>query len=158
MIWLMEEPINVSVNVNATPETVWNLVADLPRMGEWSPECTGVAWKGGAKGPAVGVKFTGKNRMGVRRWSTQGTIVAATPGSELAWDVKAMGMSVARWSYSIVPKPDGGCTVTERWEDHRSKVLEKIAPVVSGVSDRRAHNEAGMKATLANLKTAAEQT
>ena len=153
----MEQPISISVDVNATPETVWNLVSDLPRMGEWSPECTGVVWKGGAKGPAVGVKFTGKNKSGFRRWSTQSTITAATPGAELAWDTKAMGLPVARWSYSIEAKPDGGCTVTERWEDQRNKVFEAMGPVVAGVKDRRAHNEAGMKTTLERLKAAAEK-
>ena len=45
---------------------------DLARMGEWSPECTGVKWAGAAPGPggpSVGAVFKGKNKIGIRRWS-----------------------------------------------------------------------------------------
>jgi len=41
----VEEPADVSVttHVDAPAEVVYDLVADLPRMGRWSPECTSVA-------------------------------------------------------------------------------------------------------------------
>ena len=37
--------------VDAAPERIYDLVADLPRMGEWSPECQRVEWEDGANGP-----------------------------------------------------------------------------------------------------------
>ena len=43
--------------VEAAPERIYDLVADLPRMGEWSPECQRVEWEGGADGPAEGARF-----------------------------------------------------------------------------------------------------
>jgi len=56
--------VSVSRDVSATPEEVWKLITDLPRMGEWSPENRGGTWAKGATGPAVGAHFAGKNKNG----------------------------------------------------------------------------------------------
>lgn len=153
-----QKQIAVSVDVAASPETVWGLISDLERMGEWSPECTGVKWAGSAPGPAgpsVGAVFKGKNQIGIRRWSTKGTIVAADPNRKIAWDTAALGLPVARWSYTIEPSASG-CQVTETWEDKRGAFINFVGPLSTGVKDRAAHNEAGMRTTLERLKVAAE--
>ena len=148
---------SVTAHIAAPPEAVYDLVADLPRMGEWSPECTSVAWRGGATAAAPGVRFRGRNRNGVRRWSTTCTVVAAERGKELAWDVKAPGgFPVARWRYTFAPSPDGGCEVTESTEDRRGWFMKTFAGAATGVSDREARNRQSMAATLAALKQAAE--
>jgi hypothetical protein len=161
--------VAVSLDIGAGPEVVWGLVSDLARMGEWSPECTGVVWKGSRgfggvprkgsgppSGPAVGAVFKGKNRIGMRRWATKGTIVAAEPNRRLAWDIAALGLPVARWTYTIEPGADGGCRVTETWNDKRGALINFVGPITTGVKDRAAHNEAGMRTTLERLKGAAE--
>ena len=153
-----EQQVSVSIDVGASPEIIWGLVSDLARMGDWSPECTGVKWAGaapGPTGPTVGAVFKGRNKIGIRRWSTKGTIVAADPNQRIAWDIAALGLPVARWSYSIDPG-DGGCRVTERWEDKRGAIVNAVGPLTTGVKDRAAHNEAGMRTTLERLKAAAE--
>jgi polyketide cyclase/dehydrase/lipid transport protein len=33
-----------SIEIHASPEAVYDLVSDLPRMGEWSPENIGGEW------------------------------------------------------------------------------------------------------------------
>jgi uncharacterized protein YndB with AHSA1/START domain len=153
-----QKQISVSVDVAASPETVWTLISDLERMGEWSPECTGVRWAGNAPGPAgpsVGAVFKGKNAIGIRRWSTKGTIVAADQNRKLAWDTAALGLPVARWTYAIEPS-GGGCRVTETWDDKRGALINFVGPITTGVKDRISHNEAGMRTTLERLKAAAE--
>jgi uncharacterized protein YndB with AHSA1/START domain len=155
-----EQPkqVSVSVDVKASPAVVWSLISDLNRMGEWSPECTGVNWAGAAPGPggpSVGALFKGRNKRGIRRWSTKGTIVAAEPNQRVAWDISALGLPAARWSYTIAAG-DGGCRVTETWEDKRGAFLSFVGPLATGVKDRSSHNEAGMRATLDRLKAAAE--
>jgi uncharacterized protein YndB with AHSA1/START domain len=153
-----QKQISVSVDVAASPETVWSLLSDLSRMGEWSPECTGVKWAGsppGPAGPSIGAVFKGKNQIGIRRWSTKGTIVVAEPNQKIAWDTAALGLPVARWSYTIASS-DGGCRVTETWDDKRGALLNLVGPLTTGVKDRVGHNEAGMRKTLENLKAAAE--
>jgi uncharacterized protein YndB with AHSA1/START domain len=150
--------VSVSVDVAASPQIVWSLVSDLARMGDWSPECTGVRWAGaapGPSGPTVGMVFKGRNKNGVRRWSTKGTILVADPNRRIAWDIAALGLPGARWSYIIEPG-DGGCRVTESWEDKRGALLSFVGPMATGVKDRAAHNEAGMRTTLERLKAAAE--
>ena len=42
-----------SLEINASPETVYDLVSDLARMGEWSPENIGGEWQGGGSGKAA---------------------------------------------------------------------------------------------------------
>ena len=146
------------MRVAASLATVWSLVGDPTRMGEWSPECRKVVWTGGATGPAVGARFRGSNRIGFRRWRTTSTLVRYEPGRELAWDVSLLGMPVAQWAYRIEPEADGGCTVVETFTDRRNAAMRALAPVGRGVKDTPAHNRAGMERTLAAIKAAAEAT
>ena len=69
----MAYPTAASRDIAAPAEKVWELVADLPRMGEWSPENAGGKWMNGSTGPALGAVFKGNNRNGIRRWSTKVT-------------------------------------------------------------------------------------
>ena len=49
--------------VAARPELVWDLVADITRVGRWSPECIRAAWLGEPGQPRPGARFTGHNRL-----------------------------------------------------------------------------------------------
>jgi hypothetical protein len=60
----------VRERIDAPPEAIYDLVADVTWMGEWSPECIGCEWVDGATGPAVGARFRGRHRSGLARWST----------------------------------------------------------------------------------------
>src|SRR5688572_6937023 len=63
---------SATVHISAPPRVVWDLLTDVTRMGEWSPETRRAEWLGGATGPAVGVRFRGHNRRGLfQRWSTR---------------------------------------------------------------------------------------
>ena len=64
----------VSVTIAAPAERLYDLISDLPRMGEWSPENCGGKWVKGATGPVVGARFRGHNRKGWRRWTTLVTV------------------------------------------------------------------------------------
>lgn len=151
----MTDQVSVTEHINASPDEVYALVSDLPRMGEWSPENTGGKWIGGATGPAVGARFKGTNKNESKAWATTCKVVEATPGSAFSFDVVVGPIKVARWSYRITPSGDG-CDVTETWEDQRKGIAKKLGGMASGVNDRRTFNEASMRTTLANLKAAAE--
>jgi uncharacterized protein YndB with AHSA1/START domain len=153
----MQEQVEVSVQVDATPEEVWTLVSDLPRMGEWSPECVRCTWTGDYQVAKPGARFKGHNRRGVRRWTTKGTVVTAQPGRELSFDVHSVfNLPVARWTYRITSSPEGGCHVTEAWEDRRGRLMKLLGNLVTGVSDRAEHNTEGMRRTLDRIKSTAE--
>jgi uncharacterized protein YndB with AHSA1/START domain len=152
----MSEQVQVSRDVAAPATTVWAMISDVTRMGEWSPETTGCAWQKGASGPAVGARFAGANRNGGKKWSTGCTVVDCTPGSRFAFEVAVGPMKIARWAYDITPT-DNGCRVTETWTDQRGGLVKKLGKPLSGVADRASHNRAGMEQTLERLAAAAEE-
>src|SRR5206468_4094224 len=96
-----------TTTIAADPVKVYNLVSDLPRMGEWSPENTGGRWVGGATGPAVGARFRGTNRHGVAVWMTGVTVTAADPGQRFAFDVDFLGVPISTWEYTFAEDADG---------------------------------------------------
>ena len=145
-----------SLVVAATADAVYDLVADLPRMGEWSPECERVTWRGGATSAVKGAQFLGHNRAGSIRWMTQGEVVTAEIGRHLAFEITFGPMKIARWEYFIVPDDadPSTCTVVEEWTDRRPGWYRAAADKAFG--PRAKVNRRGMVKTLANLKAAAE--
>jgi hypothetical protein len=143
--------VEVSRVIAASPELLYDIVSDLPGMGELaSAEHTGGEWLGGATSAVVGARFKGRNSNGSRRWSTVATVDVADRGREFAFDVTGGPIKVARWSYRFEPV-DGGTKVTQIWDDRRHAFAKKFGDVLSGVSDRAATNQAAMETTLANL-------
>jgi hypothetical protein len=53
----MADHVSVTTQIEAPATTVWALVADLPRMGEFSPENDGATWLKGATSATVGARF-----------------------------------------------------------------------------------------------------
>jgi hypothetical protein len=146
----------VSIEIDADPKVVYDLVSDLPRMGEWSPENTGGRWIRGSSGPAPGAKFKGSNRKGFRRWSTTCTVTDARPGEVFAFDVDFGPTGISHWEYVLTATPTGA-RVTESWTDRRPGWMKLGGVVAMGVPDRGAHNRRNMEETLAALKAAAEK-
>jgi uncharacterized protein YndB with AHSA1/START domain len=145
-----------SLTVAAPADLVYDLVADLPRMGEWSAECEAVTYRGGASCAAVAARFVGHNKAGSVRWMTQGEVVTAEPGRHLAFEISFGPLKIARWEYVIVPDDTdpSTCTVAEEWTDRRPGWYRTPADLVFG--SRMKTNHRGMVQTLANLKLAAE--
>jgi hypothetical protein len=145
-----------SLTVAAPADLVYSLVADLPRMGEWSPECDRVTWRGGATCAAAGAQFIGHNKAGAVRWMTQGEVVVAEPGRHLAFEITFGPLKIARWAYVIAPgdADPSGCTVTEEWTDRRPGWYR--GPADRALGSRLKINRRGMVKTLANLRLAAE--
>jgi uncharacterized protein YndB with AHSA1/START domain len=151
----MSKRVEVSRTIDAPPERLYEMISDLPRMGEWSPENTGGKWVKGATGPAVGARFKGRNRKNWQRWSTDVTVVVADPGKEFAFDVTAGPVKVARWGYRLEPAGDA-TKVTEYWEDNRNPLAAKLTGLLVGVPDRAVHNRNGMELTLERLAAAVD--
>ena len=153
---LPKTDLRESLAVAAPADAVYDLVADLPRMGEWSPECERVTWLGGAAWPAEGARFLGHNRAGRVRWMTQGVVVTAEPGRRLAFEISFRPAKIALWEYVFIPDDadPSTCTVVEEWTDRRP--LWYRAPADRVLGSRMKTNHLGMVKTLVNLKCAAE--
>ncbi len=140
-----------TIHIDAPPERVYELVSDVTRMGQWSPECYRCEWVGGATGPAPGARFKGYNRRGRIRWTTTPRVLTAEPGREFSFVAMVFGGRVAgaRWSYRFEPA-DGGTLVTESYD----------APAICMMfflrRSRGTELEAGMRLTLERVKLAAE--
>ena len=151
--WLTQD--SEELVVNATAEHIYDLVADLPRMGQWSPECQGVEWEGGASAPVEGARFVGHNRGGPRklmRWSRHGRVLVADPGRQFAFVTEEGGRESTVWRYRFEPV-DGGTRVTESYE---VKQIPAWARIIDVPTNRHRELLEGMRHTLVRLKIAAE--
>jgi hypothetical protein len=146
-----------TVRIAASPETVYAMVSDLTRMGEWSPEATGGEWLGGATCAAVGAKFKGSNANGDKKWKAVSTITEASEPTRFAFMNGIGPLKTAEWRYEITPV-DGGaaCEVTESWQLHAPGLIGAVGKFATGVADRPAHTQAMIDTTLARLKESAE--
>lgn len=143
------------VTIDAAPERVWELVTDITRMGEWSPESTGGRWTGGATGPAVGARFTGSNARGIVRWRTHCRVVECERPSRFAFTVAENGMT---WGWRLEAQGTG--TTLTQWRERTTPTNVLVrALVATGVlgKDRETLMVDGMHRTLARLKAHAER-
>ena len=100
-----------SVVVACRPDTLYDMVSDVTRMGEWSPICRACWWDEGG-GPRAGAWFTGRNEVPGRVWETRSQVVTAERGREFTFEVNN---GWARWSYTFAAA-DGGTELTESWD------------------------------------------
>jgi Polyketide cyclase / dehydrase and lipid transport len=146
-----------SVVVARPAEELFDMVADVTRMGEWSPVCTACWWDEGG-GPVVGATFTGRNEVPERNWETRSEVVAAERGRAFAW-VVVEPPTRATWRYTF-EDVDGGTRLTETWELPEEGVaffeqrLGDEAP--AQIAARRDAAQEGIAATLAAIKRTAE--
>lgn len=146
--------VSVTRDIAASPEKVWSLITDLPRMGEWSPENQGGEWMNGATGPEVGASFKGRNSNDKKSWSTVVKVNACEVPRTFSFGLMVYGKNWCDWVYEIEPA-GAGSRVTHSWVDHRGRVSNFLGKLVSGVSDRASHNRKNMERTLDNLAKAA---
>ncbi len=151
------EPHRAEITIEAPPERVYALLADVTRMGEWSPECVRCQWIGPHRHAEVGARFRGTSRNGWHRWSTVSTVAAATPGRTFAFDVTYFRLPVATWRYDLCSDDRGGTRLAESVEDRRGRLIHAFSPLITGSSDRSRRNAETMRTTLERLKAAAEQ-
>jgi Polyketide cyclase / dehydrase and lipid transport len=141
--------------IKASPELLYQMVADLCRMGEWSPECQAVEWEAGVTGPAEGARFLGHNRGGpggLMRWSRRGRVLTADAGREFTFATEEGGHESTVWCYRFEPDADG-TRVTESYDVKRIPAWARILDVPT---NRHRELLEGMRHTLQQLKNAAE--
>jgi hypothetical protein len=144
-----------SIVVDRDAESLYDMVSDVTRMGEWSPVCKACWWDDGG-GPQAGAWFTGRNELPERSWETRSQVVAADRGREFAFAVRG---SWARWGYAFTPV-DGGTRVTESWEflpDGIAGFHERFGEDAEAqIASRAEAAHSGIPITLAAIRKAAE--
>jgi uncharacterized protein YndB with AHSA1/START domain len=178
---LADQPsVEVDVLVAAAPHTVWALVADVTRIGEWSPECVWARWveddagagdvPGSGRAPAdvprlarpvVGARFVGQQRRRDVQWKSMSVVTEVEPGRSFAWAVGDPAAPAATWRFDLFPEA-GGTRLVQR------AVLGPGPSRLSQVIAQHPHDEArivaarleehrrNMTATLEGIRQAAE--
>ncbi len=148
----------VAIEIDARPDRVYELVADITRMGEWSSECRSCRWARGATGPAVGARFKARNKG--RRgpaWFNTPTVTVANPAREFGFNRSGPGMGSYTWRYVLEPTA-AGTRLTESYDVERPlpRPMNWLTTKWVGTTDRDDDLHAGMETTLARIKAAAE--
>lgn len=147
-------PDTATVTIAAPPERVYDMVADVTRMGEWSPECYSCRWIGRHREPVVGAVFVGLNRRGWARWATTNRVERAERGRAFGFRTSGTGV---RWRYELAPEGDGTrVTETRDLSGARDWIIRLTGPLVGGYDRHAEALRAGMRKTLDRLKAAAE--
>jgi hypothetical protein len=153
---------SVRIHIEAAPRAVWHLVADVSRMGEWSPVCRHCEWVAPATGPAPGARFVGRNRIAGLRWSRECEVLASEPGAEFAFQTLVGGRPSTEWRYSFIAGDTGGTEVIEQYtvtSTSASPRWVQMLDAIPGLYGRsRAAMHDGMAETLRRIKAAAEAT
>lgn len=146
------ETLRESIEIEATPERVWSLITDLPRMASWSPQVVRTF----VRGPVGrGTRALNVNRRGPLVWPTRSKVVIFEPHREFAFRVLD---NAVIWSFVLEPTPSGTRVVQER------RTPDGITPisvflqrrVLGGVDTFTQELREGMGQTLARIKSEAE--
>ena len=106
--------VAAEIYVEAPPERVWPLVSDIFLMAKLSTELRQVEWLGGATGPALGHRFTGRSaNPALGEWETVSTIVECDEPRCFAWAVGDPDHPSTTWRFTL--RPAGPGTVLEQW-------------------------------------------
>ena len=98
--------------IDATPEEIYRVIADVTGIGERSAEYRSCEWLPGVEPGTVGSRFRGRNRSGLFRWSRVCGVVTANPGEAFAFRTVPERIDPARkdsttWTFILTPHASG---------------------------------------------------
>nr|WP_169799106.1 SRPBCC family protein [Kibdelosporangium phytohabitans] len=135
--------VRVSVPVALDPDALFGYVTDLPRSGEWSPECLGGEWVSGEPA-AVGSVFAARNRRSpdvvawapvVRgEWATKCQVVASDAAKTFSWAMldSAGNVQESVWTFEIEASGDGS-VLTHAFR--MGRLTEGMRGILGGLDD-----------------------
>ena len=154
--------VEVDIHIDARPDRVWPLIADINLPARFSTEFQGAHWIDDSTGPAQGARFAGRNRhQATGEWETTCTVTACEAGRLFAWAVGDPGFPSASWSFELEPE-GGGSRLRQR--ARMGPAPSGLTPAIEAMPDkeerivarRLAEFEANMLATLQGIKALAE--
>jgi uncharacterized protein YndB with AHSA1/START domain len=146
----------VSLHIAAPVEEVWDLVSDVTRIGEFSPETFEAEWTRGSTGPEVGASFKGhvrRNGVGPTYWSPC-QVTACVPNEVFEFAVGTDGTTLNNWGYRLEPDGDG-TLVTEYFRIEPNLPMRIYWTVLGQLRGRT--NEKGMRTTLERMREVLER-
>ncbi|WP_340539115.1 SRPBCC family protein [Nocardioides sp. GXZ039] len=148
--------LEATIDVDASVSHVWDVVSDVRRMSQWSPQVEASALRAGVERMGLGAKFVSSNSHGPLRWQTHGEVVRYSPEDEMAFRIEENWVV---WSFRVEPTGSGGTRLIQRREtpDGISPLsLELTETYFGGQEAFSRFMLAGMRQTLRGIKATAE--
>ena len=149
---------SVSRYIEASPGDLYDIVSDVTRTPEMSPEIVACTWIKGDTGPRVGARFKAINHAGRGPdWPNKPVVVAVDPGREFAFARTEAFAGTVEWRYRFEPEGTG-TRVTESYAVTKELTIIGwfIIGTLYGCKDRRSDLRAGMVRTLDRLAEISE--
>lgn len=145
--------LQAHVDINAPVAKVWELISDLRRMPEWSPQCRWMKPFGPVRQGTRTLNLNRRNRM---FWPTTCTVVEIVPDRKLAFRVDTNNTI---WSYELEPAGEGTRVIESRHAENGVTAFSNLSvKALFGGTDNFEHELLdGMNASLARIKDAAEK-
>ena len=145
-------PISATVEMNAGADEVWQVVSDLARMPEFSPELRKAFVLGK---PGVGANIIGINRRKAVLWPTSSKVVRWEPGRAVAWKTRESG---ATWIYELEATATGTSVTGRRVLPKFTVGTSLLGPFIGGAEGHDTELAAGIRTTLERIRAAVEKT
>lgn len=138
---------------------LYEIVSDVTRTPELSPEVVKCTWVKGATGPVVGARFKAINSAGRGPdWPNWPVVVTADRPKEFAFSRTEPFAGTLEWRYRFIPEGIGTRVVESYTVTKPVTVIGWfLIGTVSGLKDRAADLRAGMTATLERLAAITEK-
>ncbi len=144
--------------IAAAPEVLYDIVADVTRTPELSPEVAHCEWIDGATGPAVGARFRARNSVGRGpAWHNKPVVTVANRGREFIFERTEPFAGTVQWGYRFSPEGTG-TRVTEWYRVTKDLTIVGwfIIGGLYGLKDRTGDLRRGMLQTLERLAAITE--
>jgi len=145
--------------IEASPEALYDLVSDVTRTPERTPDIVSCEWLDGATGPAVGVRFKSINKQGRGpNWSNKPVVTVADRGEEFSFTRSEPFAGTILWRHRFVAEGTG----TRMYESY--EVIEPIRlmgwfiiDTLYGMKDRRTDLRESMIRSMDRVAELVEQ-
>jgi hypothetical protein len=146
----------VRLHIDAPAESLYDLVSDVVRTPQWSPEVISCSWLDGHTRATVGARFLARNKKRWFTWSNKPVVQTTDRGREFAFTRTERGGGTIRWYYRFTPS--GTATTVEHGYQVIRPVpvaLHVILRILLGVRDLRGDLNQNMSTSLRRLADAA---
>ena len=100
----MAYDVSTTIEIAATPENVWAVLADLASYPKWHPMYVGVT---GQLAAGSTLTITTTHPTSGRTLTAKVTVLTADPGTELRWVSKPLGVTISERIFRLSPTAGG---------------------------------------------------
>jgi uncharacterized protein YndB with AHSA1/START domain len=145
--------LQAQIDIDAPAAKVWELISDVRRMPEWSPQCRWMKTLGPLRQGTRTMNINKRNRL---YWPTTSTVIEVIPEKKFAFRVNT---NHTVWSYELEPNGQGTRVIESRHAENGVTAFSSLSvnAFLGGTTNFERELVEGMNASLAKIKAAAEK-